>query len=933
MMKLSNSKSKALLILVCCLLVFFKFTEQRIQRTTLLPESLKCEYRADPLGIDVLKPRLSWVLNSEQRDQKQTAYRILVADSRAALDQDRGNLWDSGKVNSGETLNIMFGGKSPESGLRCYWKVRVWDKNGIMSGWSSPAFWEMALLDKRDWKGIWISDGKSLPVRDEDFYKDDPAPLFRKEFLASKDIKRARLYITGLGYYEASLNGKRIGDHVLDPGWTNYNKRILYSTFDITGYIQKGKNCIGVMPGNGWYNPLPLRMWGRLNLREHLPIGRPCFISQLHIEYSDGSHQIISTDESWKVHEGPVVRNNVYLGEIFDARMEIDGWDKPGLDDTGWHPAVSASKPTGLLEAQQQPPIKITAVLKPVEITEPEPGKYIFDFGQNFAGWVRLRLKGPSGTAVKLRSGELLNENGTLNVMTSVCGQIKGQRDGKNTGGPGSPEIAYQSNTYIAKGKGTEIYTPRFTYHGFRYVEVTGYPGVPTLDALEGLRLNTAVEEAGTFECSNEMINRIQKMTRRTFLSNIFSVQSDCPHREKFQYGGDIAATSEAFIYNFNMAHFYAKSIRDWHDAALPDGMLTDTAPFVGIQYCGVGWALAHPMLLYQSYQYYGNRLLLEEQYETSHRWLELVTAQNPDFIIKEGLSDHEGLEKMPSPQMVTPLYYMSARLLARLAAILNRKEDVERHNLLAENIKSAYIRNYLNPGTGQFDPNTQASQSFALYLDLVPPEEQQAALDFLLNKIITENRGHLSTGIFGTKFLFNVLSQYGHTETAFNIVNKRSFPGWRHMLKNGATTLWEHWEFSDNTYSHNHPMFGSVSEWFYKWLAGIQAHQEAVGFDRIIIRPQVVSNLRWVKASYNSVRGKIISYWRNENGRFNLDVSIPANTTATVYIPAQNAASVMESGKPVGSAEGVRFLKFDNGAAVYEIGSGHYSFSTRMND
>ena len=879
----------------------------------------------EPLGIDTTQPRLSWILQSSKRGQKQTAYQILVADSEVEFRQEHGNLWDSGKVDSEETFHIVYEGKSLESGKRCFWKVRVWDRDGNISDWSKPASWEMALLCDDDWRGEWLSDGKSTPVRDEDFYRDDPAPLFRKEFLLHKKFKRGRLYISGLGYYEAGINGRRVGDHVLDPGWTNYGKRVLYSAYDVTDHLQEGENCIGVMLGNGWYNPLPLKMWGNRNLRNHLPVGRPRFIAQLNVDFADGSSLWISTDTSWKVHEGPIIRNNVYLGEVYDARREIEGWDQPGLDDTVWRQAHSASGELGQLQAQFQPPIKITATLKPVEITEPEPGIYIFDFGQNFAGWVLMRLKGEAGSEVRLRYGELLNKDGTLNVMTSVCGQIKAE----NVGGPGSPEIAYQSDTYITKGADEESYTPRFTFHSFRYVEVTGYPGKPGFDSLEGLRLNSAVDAAGSFACSNDMLNRVQEITRWTFLSNIFSVQSDCSHREKFGYGGDLVVTNGAFMLNFDMANFYTKAARDWHDAALPNGMLTDTAPFVGIQYCGVAWALAHPLILYQLYKYYGNSRLVEEQYQTASRWLDLVASQNPGHIIREGLSDHEGLEPAPAPQMVTPLYYYSAVLLSRLAGIVGSKSDEERYAVLAQDIKEAYIGNFLEPGTGKFAPGTQASQAAALYLDIVPPEEKQSAVDFLINRIVNDHNGHISTGIFGVKFLLHALSDLGHAEIAYNAVNQRTFPGWGFMLENDATTLWEHWDFSDNTFSHNHPMFGSVSEWFYSWLAGIQLHSDAVGFHRIIIRPQVVGGLNWVKAYYHSIRGKIVSEWRCENGSITLDIAIPPNTSAMVFVPAKNASDVTESGRPAGDAEGVRFLALDSGAAIYKTSSGEYSFSS----
>jgi alpha-L-rhamnosidase len=422
-------------------------------------------------------------------------------------------------------------------------------------------------------------------------------------------------------------------------------------------------------------------------------------------------------------------------------------------------------------------------------------------------------------------------------------------------------------------------------------------------------------------------------MVRRTFLSNIFSVQSDCPHREKFGYGGDIAATSEAFIDNFDMAGFYAKAVRDWGDAARPDGMLTETAPFVGIQYCGVGWAMAHSLLLEQLYRYYGDRRLLEEQYATSAAWIDLVSAQNPEGIIKEGLSDHEGLEEAPAPQMATPLYFQSARLMSRLAAVLGKAGDAARYERLADSIRTAYLRRFLTPGTGMFSPTTQAGQAFALYLGLVPPGEKDAVLSVLLKKVKEDGRGHLSTGIFGTKFMLDVLSGSGHADAAYGIVDRRTFPGWGYMLENGATTLWEHWEGSDDTFSHNHPMFGSVSDWFFKWLAGIQPCPDAVGFDRIAIRPQPAAGLTWVKAFYDSMRGRISSEWKTEGGRFVLTVTIPANTTAEVHVPASDPSAVIEGGRPAESVPGVLYKGIERGAAVYSVGSGTYIFSSEFRE
>jgi alpha-L-rhamnosidase len=895
-------------------------------------KDLNCDYRKNPLGIDNPRPGLSWVLDADQRGMRQTAYQVLVAGSREKLAQDAGDLWDSGTVPSSESVQVEYRGRPLASRRTAYWKVRVWDQAGQASGWSQPAMWEMGLLSAPDWQAAWLNDGKANPQTDEAFYQEDPAPLFRKEFALPKPIARARLYLTGLGYYEASLNGRRVGDQMLDPGWTRYSERVFYSVYDVTKQLRSGTNCMGVMLGNGWYNPLPLQMWGYLNLRQHVPVGRPRFLAQLEVEFQDGTRQTIASDRSWKVGEGPIRFDSIYLGEIYDARKAVPGWDGAGFDDAAWRPAAVASEPVGALRAQAQPPIRVTKTLKTANVTEPKPGVFIFDLGQNFGGWATLKLAAPAGTKITLRYGELLNKDGTLNPMTSVAGQIKGarkNREGKmeSSGGPGTPPIAWQSDTYIAAGHGVETYTPRFTFHAFRYVELTGFAGPVTPDMITGLRLNTDVGRAGAFACSNDLFNRIQDMCDWTFLSNLFSVQSDCPHRERFGYGGDLAATSEAFMMNYDMSTFYAKAVRDYKDSALTNGMFTDTVPFVGIQYCGVAWAFPHPLVQRQLYQYYGNRQLIAEQFDASKRWLDLVVSQTPGLIIKDGLSDHEGLAPAPAPAMVTPLFAASARIVGELAGILGRAEDAAQYQRLAGDIQKAYLEKFVDPATGKVGPGSQASQSFVLYQNLIPADQRPKVLQFLLDDLRGPREKHLSTGIYGTKYLFELLSREGQAELAYTVANQKTFPGWGYMLENGATTLWEHWKGSDNTFSLNHPMFGSVSQWFYQWLGGIQPDPDAIGFDRILIRPQAVQDLNWVRSSYQSVRGKIVSNWRREGGRLKLDIEIPANTTALVYVPAQTAEQVTESGRPTAQADGVETVRAEPGAVVFRVGSGRYLF------
>ncbi|MFT5516476.1 MAG: alpha-L-rhamnosidase [Rhodothermales bacterium] len=908
------------------------------------PFDLRCESLDDPLGIDSVRPRLSWKLKAiaEARNQTQSAYRISVASSEAGLATGVADLWDSGWVVSPQQLHIEYAGRALASGERAFWRVQVRDGDGLESLPSAGYWWEMGLPRPEDWQGQWISDGKALPATDQAHFQDDPAPLFRRPFRIDKPVRRARLYAAGLGYYECRLNGQKVSDHALDPAWTSFESRVFYTTHDVTASLREGENVLGALVGNGWYNPLPLRMWGRINLREHLPVGRPTLMAQLVVEFEDGTTIRIATDPAWRVSEGPIVRNSVFLGEEYDARLEQSGWDEPGFDDSDWRaasPAKATDHTPGALCAMPIPPIRVTATLHPVSLVEVSPGVYIFDLGQNFAGWVRLRVQGPRGTKVIMRTGELLYPDGTLNPMTAVAGQIKGlNTDGTPRGGPGSPEIAWQSDSYVLRGGGPEEYTPRFTFHGFRYVEVTGFPGVPTLDSIEGLRLNTDVPSNGSFSCSNERFNQIQRMVEWTFLSNLFSVQSDCPAREKFQYGGDIVASSEMALLNFDMATFYAKTVSDHADAVRGDGWFTETAPYVGISAENyvkdagpIGWGLAHPVLVAQLYQYYGDRRIVQEHFEAARTWVDLLEQYSDGYIIDRCIGDHESLDPKPIELIATAQFHLAASLVAGFADTLQRPEDAAHYRQLAAQIKTAFVEHFLEPGTGRFGIGTQAAQSAALYLGLTPNGEFDRAVKHMVDEVLVTHGGHIATGIFGTKYLLNALTDTGHSEVAYRMVDQPDYPGWGHMLEQGATTLWETWAQSDNVYSQNHPMFSAVSEWFFKGLGGIKPVDSAAGFDRFLIEPSTVSALDWVGVSYESVRGTIGSRWRREDDVLYFDLEIPVNTTAVVRLPARDVALVQESGRAVSEVPFMRPVMAPDGQALrLELGSGRYAFVVR---
>ena len=892
---------------------------------------LKTDYQTTPLGFDNPTPEFSWILQSTERGTMQTAFEIYVADDQKKL--ETGNCWQSGKVSGNQTFGIRYAGKPLQSFTRYFWKVRVWNQQGQVSDWSAPSWFETSMVKASDWKAKWISDQRALPEKDEDFYLETPNPLLRKEITLKKEVRSARLYIAGLGYSIAYLNGQRVGDQLLDMPWTQFDKQVMYNTFDVTSLLHKGKNALGVMLGNGWYNPLPFKLFQTWNIRHTLTVGKPCVKAQLRITFSDGSTETIVTNEFWKAGDGPILKNSVYLGELYDARLEQKGWTEAGFDDQKWSKAKVETGPRGQLIARYLPPVRATKILKPVKITEPKPGVYLFDFGQNFAGVSRLKVKGPAGTTVTLRSGEDIHADGSLNYLTVVAGQLKAMWNLR--GGPGCPDDPMMINSYILKGEGDEVFTPEFTFSSFRYVEVTGFPGKPDLNSLEGLRMNTDLQETGSFECSNELFNRIQEVTKWTFLSNVFSVQSDCPGREKLGYGADIVTTAEAFSYNFDMGNFYRKVVQDFVNDVRPNGGMPEIAPDIGINGESMGgntgspgWQLAFPFGLKVLHDYYGDISAVEKNYPVLKRQVDFMHSVTPDHIVQKCISDHESIDKKPVALSATAFYYHHVLILAEFAELLNKKEDAMHYQKLAGEIKEAFVQTFLKPGSGVFDSGTQAAQLIALYYDLVPGNEKAAAVDHLLLEIFNRHKGHLSTGIFATKFMFDFFREQNRNDVSYTVANQRDFPGWGNMLANGATTLYESWQYPDTVNSQNHPMFGSISEWYYKSLLGINA--KAPGFTKIEIKPQPAGDLTWAKGHYEAVVGRIASEWKIVGTRFFLNVTVPANTTSTIYVPSLPKTEVFDGGKAVEKSAGLKFIAFRDGYAIFEAGSGTYSFESK---
>ncbi|MEO5892154.1 MAG: family 78 glycoside hydrolase catalytic domain [Ferruginibacter sp.] len=888
----------------------------------LRPVNPTCEYLKDPLGIDTRNPRFAWMYDSKERNQVQSSYEIIVSDNLNNVQQGKGTNWSTGKVISSQSIQVEYQGDPLKSFTKYYWRIKVGDQKNTPSPWSEINSFETAMLDPADWTAKWISDGSKNPERDEDYYKADRMPLFKKVFSTGKTVTKARLFISGLGYYEMFMNGQKIGDHVLDPGFTTYKKEVLYAVYDITSVLKKGNNIAGLMLGSGWWNPLPMKIFGRYDLRKIQETGRPCVKAEIHITYADGSVKKILTDDTWQTAPGPVIHNNVYLGETYDARLEQRNWKIAVANKTTWSNAVIVNGPSGTMAAQLLPAIKITKTIRPVKITEVSKDTFIVDMGQNFAGVARIRVSGPAGTKIAMRYGEDIWKDGSLNYMTSVATQIK---KGGIRGGPGAPETAWQEDDYILKGGSTEIWNPQFTFHGFRYVEITGWPGKPTLDDIEGLRMNTDLRLNGTFSCSNDMFSRLHEVIQWTFLSNVFSVQSDCPAREKMGYGADMVVSSNSFIYNYDMTGFYKKAINDFANEQQPDGGITEIAPYTGIADRGyggesgpMGWELGFPFLQKQLYDYYGDKRIIANNYDAFTRQMNFLQSKATDNLFYWDISDHEALDTKPEAFSAAVFYFHHAKLAEDFAGILGKKEDSVKYAKLADKIKNAIQSRYYVANTGRFDNATQSAQVLALWYGLAT--QKDSTLKILMNEFARHD-WHLSTGIFSTKMMFDILRENDLNAVAYRIANQRDFPGWGNMLAGGATTLWETWAYPESSSSQNHPMFGSVDEWFYRSLLGI--NPGAAGFEKIIVKPQPTGDLTWAKGNYQSVRGLIESAWKIEGGNFTLNVSVPGNTTATIHIPAKDNAAVLESGNAV------HVDRYEKGYAIVEVGSGNYSFKT----
>ena len=875
-------------------------------QSALSAADLTCERLQSPLGIDNPKPRLSWKVASTRRGNGQTAYQVLVALSESSLADDRGDLWDTGKRVTDETIDIPYAGTPLTTGTRAFWKVRVWDRNGRPSAWSKVAWWEMGLLERSDWKGYWIGMPGSPGSQS--------APLFHRDFLTRRTISRARVYIGGLGFYELHLNGRKVGDRVLDPAFTRYDRRVLYATYDVTSFLRSGNNRLGVMLGNGWYNPVVKDAW---DFQKAPWRALPKFLLRLRIDYADGTSDDIVSDSSWRFAPGPIVFDSIRAGEDYDARRELPAWDQAEGNTTGWSAAPEVQAPSGLLSAEVMEPERVVETIGAAKVSEPTPGTFVFDFGRNLAGWAQLRVVGPRGTRVVMKFGERLRGDGLLD-QTLIAQDLK--------------EGNFQSDAYTLKGSGLETWEPRFTYHGFRYVQVSGFPGSPTRESLRARLVRTDFRSGGRFSSSNPLLHQIDQMTTRSYEANFHGYPTDCPHREKNGWTADGHLAAEQAMYRVDNVAAYEKWMADFKDEQRDSGDLPGIIPTAGYGYewgNGPAWDSAFLLIPWYLYLYSADRQILIDHFEHQKKYVDYLTSTSRGGLYTHGVGDWMSLDEATANDVTsTAYYYADAKILSDEARILGRDADAKRFALLAAKIRKAFRDHFVNEATGLVANGSQTAQSCAIYYGLLEPVEKLKAVG-LLAEDIGRHRGHLDSGMLGAKCLLNALSANGRADTAFRVVSREDYPGWGYMLSSGATTLWEDWS---GTRSLDHVALSDVSAWFYQSLAGIRPDPSAPGFKHFTIQPEIIRDLRWVSAESDTVRGPVKVRWSNNTAKLALSIEIPANSSATVWIPAARQSEVLEGGKPASSAEGVKYLLTSGKRVAFEVGSGSYEFSVPSN-
>lgn len=888
--------------------------------------NLKCEYKQNPVGIDVEKPRLSWQIESDKRGVSQSAFEIRTAATHKDVASGKNIIWSTGKVKSDQSIQVVYNGPAPESRRRVYWQVRIWDNSGKKSEWSEPSFWETGLQKKNDWKAKWISADVKEDIKDS-----APAHLLRKEFTVKGEVASASVYITSLGLYEAELNGRRIGDQVLTPGWTAYQDHIQYQTYDVTYLLRAGGNAVGVTLGDGWYRGFIGFSGQRNAYGEKLAL-----LFQLEVDYADGRHETIVSDGSWKSSTGPILMSDIYNGEVYDARLEKTGWSAPGFADGQWSGVTEIAVPAAKIVASAGPAVRQIEEIAPVKMFTTPKGETVIDMGQNMVGWLRLKVEGPKGTTIVIRHAEVLEKDG--NFYTENL------------------RAAKQTVRYTLKGGGLEVFAPHFTFQGFRYAAIEGWPGKLSLDALTGVVVHSDIPPSGAFECSNEMINQLQHNIQWGQKGNFVDVPTDCPQRdERLGWTGDAQVFARTASFNFDVAAFYTKWMKDFTADQQAEGQIPHVIPDVLSisssrrgNSASAGWADAAVIVPWTVYLSYGDVRILEKQYDCMKGWVDYMakragekTLWDMDFTFGDWLafatdrSDYPGATT--DKALVCQAYFArSTDLLQRAARILGKTEDAEKYAKLLARVKEVFQNEFVTP-SGRLSSSTQTAYGLALAFDLLPEEAKPIVAKRLADDV--NQFKHITTGFLGTPVICQVLSDYGYADEAFMLLNRKEYPSWLYPITQGATTIWERWDGlkPDGSFqnagmnSFNHYAYGAIGEWLYRFVAGIEIDEKQPGYKHIIIQPHPGGGLTFAKAEHQSMYGKISSSWQVNDGVMTLSIEIPPNTTASVNLPNTSLDTVTEGGKKLLEAKNIISYIQNNKNVLVRVGSGPYEFQCRM--
>ena len=861
---------------------------------------LKSEYLANPIGLDVKTPRFTWKIKDQRRGAFQKAYKISVGIDSIDVAAGNGSHWNTGKINSDHQL-VVYGGKALQAFHKYYWSLTVWDKNNKKVESDRLSSFEMGMMEARNWRGSWISDSRNIDKKESAY--------FRKEFNIKKKIKKARVYIATAGLFELYLNGKKVGDHQLDPTYTRFDRRNLYVTHDVSDYLQQN-NAIGVLLGNGWFNHQSTAVW---YFHEAPWRARPMFCLDLKVTYEDGSKETFSSDTDWKNSSGSLIFNSIYTAEHQNAQLEQKGWNTSGFDDIKWKKSIVTSAPSNNIVAQALHPIKNNLEIQAVKMRKINPQKYIYDLGRNISGVSRIKLKGEAGTVLRVTHSELLDDRGELDLSNIIVHYR-----------PTDDSDPFQTDIYTLSGEGSETFVPKFNYKGFQYIEVlSNRPIELTKQSVTGIFMHSAVPPVGKVSSSNPLINKLWSATNNAYLSNLFGYPTDCPQREKNGWTGDAHIAIEMGLYNFDGITVYEKWLADHRDEQQSNGVLPAIIPSSGWGYQwanGPDWTSSLAIIPWNIYLFYGDQKLLADCYDNIKRYVDHITEISPGYITNWGLGDWVPVKSKTPKQFTSSIYYyVDAKILANTAKLFGKEDDYQKYSELATNIKEEINSRFFDPKTAIYGSGFQTELSTALFWGVVPEEYIEKVANNLAKKVILDN-SHIDVGLLGSKAILNALSENGHPDLAYKVATQDDFPSWGAWVKEGATTLFEDWKVDEErkgAMSRNHIMFGEIGAWFYKALGGIKPDPKQPGFKNILLEPHFVKGLEKFEAQHNGPYGKILSSWKKNNGKIFYDIIVPPNSSATLVI----------NGREIYEKDRVKFSKNKKGAFHAKLVSGKYHF------